>query len=119
MQEVAEVSTPAHIFTAAGETTPSSGRYSGMIGPTMPNATLMMNWTATILHRDTRQRAGSLSRASLAGGGAVSFIRITIGARRGGVKSQLATPAVAGPGPCRESTDQVCRPLCLAHGVAL
>ena len=30
-----------------------------MIGPTMPNAMLMMNCTATMLHRVTRQRGGS------------------------------------------------------------
>jgi hypothetical protein len=35
MHEVAEASTPAHMFTAAGETTPNSGRNSGTIGETM------------------------------------------------------------------------------------
>ncbi len=37
-------------------------------------------------HRLRCQRGGSLSRISLTAGGAVSFIRISIGARSGGVK---------------------------------
>src|SRR5450432_1538789 len=76
------------MFTAAGDTTPSSGRYNGMIGPTMPNEMLMMNCTATMLHRVTRQRGGSQRGGSewgesmggespcgksLAGGGVAAF----------------------------------------------
>ena len=67
-----------------------------MIGPTRPNATLMMNCTATMLHSDTLQRGGSLSRESLMAGGAVSFIRISIGARGRGVKKSPCGRRVGG-----------------------
>src|SRR4051812_24158615 len=92
MQEVAAVSTPAHIFTAAGDTTPSSGRYNGMIGPTMPKEMLMMNCTATMLHRVTRQRGGSS-----AAGAVESFIGPTIRACGEHVKARHGFASRAAP----------------------
>ena len=88
-----------------------------MIGPTIPNATLMMNCTATMLHNDTRQRAGSLSRDSLTAGGAVSFIGPSIGARGGAVKMLPDGLRVSGSrSGCAGKWPE---PLCLAPSGAL
>jgi hypothetical protein len=91
-----------------------------MIGPTIPNATLMMNCTATMLHRETRQRGGSRSRESLTAGGAVSFIRISIGARNGRVKKSPCGPRLSSHAVCAgKRRNRVTEPLCLTRSGAL
>ena len=60
--EVTEASTPAQTSTASRETTPSSGRNSGMIGLRMLNEMLITNWTPTIVHSVRCQCCASLRR---------------------------------------------------------
>lgn len=70
-KDVADASTPAHMFTALADSTPRSGRNSGMMGATMLNAILMTNWTATIAHKVRRQVGNSAGSEA----GVGSFMR--------------------------------------------